>query len=331
MVINSPSRKVPILFGCTVLKRFAALPMTLLLTVIGVAGCSNSPRASDKLTIFASTNVWGSIAETIGGEHVNVTAAVTRPEQDPHDYEATAQDKLAATKAKVIVVNGGGYDDWALTLAKSSKAPVINAFELFEAGHGHSSSEPSATKDSDGHNHAGANEHVFYSLEAAAAVATAIEKQLSQVDAANATNYAANLKTFLGKIEELQAEAAAFKKNHANAAAIATEPVVEYLLDDMGIKNITPEQFTQQSESDAGPSVAVVEETIKLIEAKKASVLIVNGQTTDEVSNRLVEAAKKAGVIQIPAHETFPEGTNDYITFVEAPLKALTKAFEDMK
>ena len=52
--------------------------------------------------------------------------------QDPHDYQATATDKLNITKSAVMLVNGGGYDDWGMSLAESvsHKPVVINAVAL---------------------------------------------------------------------------------------------------------------------------------------------------------------------------------------------------------
>ena len=38
-------------------------------------------------------------------------------------------------------------------------------------------------------------------------------------------------------------------KKHPHGTAIATEPVAGYLLEDMKIKNITPDEFVEQSET----------------------------------------------------------------------------------
>lgn len=105
---------------------------TLSACALAMAGCSNSgpdsgsgPSASsDKVDVVASTNVWGSVAQAIGGDKVNVHSIIDSPDQDPHDYEATAKDKLAFSKAKIAITNGGGYDDWATKLVKSDDERV---------------------------------------------------------------------------------------------------------------------------------------------------------------------------------------------------------------
>lgn len=111
----------------------AALAGTVALTMVGCSTNKGDQSASgdksDKPVIVASTNVWGSVAQAVGGDQAEVKSVITKPTQDPHDYEATAQDKLAFSKASIAIVNGGGYDDWATTLAKSSdsKPTLIDA------------------------------------------------------------------------------------------------------------------------------------------------------------------------------------------------------------
>ena len=47
-----------------------------------------------------STNVYGDIAETIGGDAVKVTSSSTDPAQDPHSFEASAQNQLALSQGR---------------------------------------------------------------------------------------------------------------------------------------------------------------------------------------------------------------------------------------
>ena len=104
---------------------------TLSACALAMAGCSNSgpdsgsgPSASsDKVDVVASTNVWGSVAQAIGGDKVNVHSIIDSPDQDPHDYEATAQDKLKISRADLVVLNGGGYDPF---MSEAAEGAVSN-------------------------------------------------------------------------------------------------------------------------------------------------------------------------------------------------------------
>lgn len=78
---------------------------------------SNTVIDTQLPTVYATTNVWGSVAKAVGGDKVNVIVGVNELSQDPHDYQATATDKLNITKSAVMLVNGGGYDDWGYELS----------------------------------------------------------------------------------------------------------------------------------------------------------------------------------------------------------------------
>lgn len=271
---------------------------------------SSGATTSGKVQIVASTNVWGSVAQAVAGDHADVTSIITSPAQDPHDYEATAKDKLTFSNAKIAIVNGGGYDDWASTLAKGSDATVVDAVETSGFD---SSADPF-------------NEHVFYSMATARKVADVVATDLSKLDPSNASAYAQNAKSFGTEIGKFESQAKAAGAAHPNTSAVATEPVVGYLLTDMGIKNITPEAFVEQAETDAGPSVKMLSDTEALLTTKKAGLLVVNGQTSDDVTKQLQSAAQKAGVPSVGVTETFPQGVTTYAQFIGGTITDISKA-----
>src|SRR6266436_2689126 len=82
--------------------------------VAGVAGCSQ--QASDHqhgtTAVVASTDVWGSVASAVAGDHATVKSIVNSAVDDPHSFEASPADAAAITDASLVVYNGGGYDHW---------------------------------------------------------------------------------------------------------------------------------------------------------------------------------------------------------------------------
>lgn len=306
---------------------------------------STTAQTAEKITAYTSTNVWGSILKTVGGEHLDVIVAVNDASQDPHEYQATAQDKLNVSKAKLVLVNGGGYDEWATSLANSveNKPVIINAVALSglhdekqEHDHDeHAHDEHAHEEDHDDHHehdekahhhhHGDFNEHVFFSLDTAKKVAEAVANQLAIADPAHKDNYQQNAKDFVGQISQIQTIVKGIGQGQ-NIAVFATEPVVEYLLDDMGVKNITPEDYIKQSETDAGVSVKVLNDSKTLLQNKQASVLIVNAQTEDATSKQLVEIAKQAGIPTVFVNETLPDGVNNYVDFMKKTVDDFAKA-----
>ena len=116
-----------------ILASIAAVGMLMLL-----AGCSLLPaeprkwsRGSGQISIVATTNVWADLAYQIGGKAVTSHAIIYNINQDPHSYEATVRDQLMVDKANLVLVNGGGYDDFMSKLAKNKKpTSVINAVKV---------------------------------------------------------------------------------------------------------------------------------------------------------------------------------------------------------
>ena len=304
---------------------------------------SNTVINTQLPTVYATTNVWGSVAKAVGGDKVNVIVGVDDLSQDPHDYQATATDKLNITKSAVMLVNGGGYDDWGMSLAESvSHKPVlINAVALsglapntdnaadesageqhqheIKTAHPQSSDHPHVPSEGHSHLHGDFNEHVFFSLDTAKKVAEAVNKQLAATSPANQAIYAKNTQQFIQQIDALKVKAKQIGQQKA-ITAFATEPVTGYLLADMGIKDVTPKAYVVQSETDAGVSVKVLNDSKSLLSNKQVGLLVVNAQTEDATSKQLITLAKASTVPVVAVYETLPDGVTSYTQFIEKTL-----------
>lgn len=312
---------------------------------------SNTVIDSQLPTVYATTNVWGSVAKAVGGDKANVIVGVDDLSQDPHDYQATATDKLNITKSAVMLVNGGGYDDWGMSLAESvsHKPVVINAVALSglspntdnaadeSAGEQHQHDTQHEIKTADpqpsdhphvpsevpsevhSHSHGDFNEHVFFSLDTAKKVAEAVNKQLAATSPTNQAIYAKNTQQFIQQIDALKVKAKQIGQRKA-ITAFATEPVIGYLLADMGIKDVTPKAYAVQSETDAGVSVKVLNDSKSLLSNKQVGLLVVNAQTEDATSKQLITLAKASTVPVVAVYETLPDGVTSYTQFIEKTL-----------
>ena len=144
-----------------IVAAFAGL--SVLLTACGPTSDNPGGSADDGIVdVVASTSVYGDIV----GSHRRRQGARQlhhhRTSQDPHSYEATTQDKLAISKAELVVENGGGYDDFIHKLAEDTgldHGNVLNAVEVSglapEETAGASATRSSADADGHGHEHDG--------------------------------------------------------------------------------------------------------------------------------------------------------------------------------
>ena len=326
-------------------SRPLAVAAAVSLTAALAAGCSSDDggtTADGKVSIVASTDVWGSVAAAVAGDKAEVTSLYNSPTGDPHEFEPNAQDTAKVSEAGVVVLNGGHYDTYMEDAPKSSGAVVINAFELAESGHeepgheeagheeaGHEDAgqEDSGTEES-GHDHGagGANEHVFYDLAVAGLVADEVAEALSEKDSANAQTYRDNVTEFNKRLDELTAQVAAIKTANPDAPVAQTEPLAYYLLLDAGLKDVTPAGLQDAVEAGQSPSARDIAATQDLLRGRQVRALIYNTQAVDEGTKALLDIANSSGVPVVDFTETLPAGTTDYIEWQKANVEALTSA-----
>jgi len=287
-------------------SKVLALALASLIALTGCATAEPQPTSTDgKLQIVASTNVWGDIAEQVGGDLVEVTSIIDNASKDPHSYEATARDQLAVKNADLIVANGGGYDDFIDTLAKAAgNENIIYA----------TNSETAVDWT--------VNEHVWFSVAGVGEVATAIAVELAKADAENASVYEQNAVAFGEKIAALTLEVQDLKAITTGYTYFATEPLALWLLADLGFKDLTPAEFSGAIENETDVSPLVMQNSLDLITTGKVKYLVVNLQTENSQTQQIIDAARDSEVRAVVLTEVLPEGTT-YIQWMTANLKTL--------
>ncbi|MFF0013562.1 metal ABC transporter solute-binding protein, Zn/Mn family [Streptomyces sp. NPDC005374] len=309
-MLTSPSRRLALLAGASV----ALLAGCGSSTDSGSDGsASAAPAAASKVAVVASTNVYGDIVSRIGGDKVSVTSVISDPDQDPHSYEASTQNQLALSKAKVVVENGGGYDDFVDRMLKSggnSSAEVINAVKV--SGH-------TAPKGGE------LNEHVWYDFPTVAKVTDRIAAALGKADPSNAAFYTKNAEAFKADLKPLEAKEAQIKKEHAGAAIAITEPVPLYMTGASGLVDKTPGEFSEAIEEGTDVSPKVLQEALALFSDKQVEALVYNAQTSGPQTEKSEQAARAAGIPVVPVTETLPSGKN-YLTWMTGNVDALANA-----
>lgn len=284
-----------------------------------LAGCGSSSDSADakstpaRVAVVASTNVYGDIARRIGGDRVDVTSVISDPDQDPHSYEADPQNQLALSKAKVVIENGGGYDDFVDHMLKSGhndSAQVVNAVDV---------SGKTAPQGGE------LNEHVWYDFPTVAKVADRISTALAKADPGDAAAFEKNATAFKAELAPLEAEEAQIKKAHGGDGVAITEPVPLYMIEASGLVNRTPGEFSEAIEEGDDVSPRVLQKSLALFAGKKVKALVYNEQTSGPQTEKAEAAAKAAGIPVVPVTETLPKG-KDYLGWMTANLDALASA-----
>lgn len=284
-----------------------ALPVALAAIALVAAGCgSGSDAAADgRIPVVASTNVWGSVVQAVGGTDVSVQSLINDPAADPHSYSDKPEDATLLTNAKLVVFNGGGYDNFFTKLVEAAGADAkqINAFSL--SGH------PD-----------GENEHVWYDFETVKKVADRVAAELGAIDPDHKATYADNAAAFGGELDTLATKAAAIP----DGEVVSTEPVAHYLLEAAGMTDVTPPAFSEAIEEETDPPVVAVADTTDLIANKQVVAVVNNDQAETNVTNQLLDTAKNAGVPVVDVGETLPPGVTGYVEWMTTEVDALAGA-----
>jgi zinc/manganese transport system substrate-binding protein len=299
-------------------RTIATLLTIPVVTALALTGCSagapgdTSTGAGGTVSVVASTNVYGDIAKTIAGDAVDVTSLMDNPAQDPHSFEASAQNQLAVSKADIIIENGGGYDDFMDTLRKSAgdKATVLNVVDI---------SGKKATAGDD------LNEHVWYDFPTIQKFTGKLVDALSTADPSQASVFIKNAAAFTADLTGLEQRTTDLKQKYAGEGAAITEPVPLYLLDAIGLVNKTPEAFSSAIENGTDVSPSVLNEMLHLFSGNAVKVFAYNEQTSGPETEKVLAAAKSAGVPVVPVTETLPAG-KDYISWMTSNVDAVAKA-----
>jgi zinc/manganese transport system substrate-binding protein len=265
---------------------------TILITMTALLTGCGSTRAHG-LQVVASTNVYGDIARQIGGSAVRVTSILSDPNADPHLFEAGTANGLAVARAKVVIANGLGYDAFVVKLEEAT--PTSGRTELSIA-------------DVLGVHDSGANPHLWYDVAALGRIAAAISAAFARADPKHATAYSEGRARFVASLAPLRRAIALIKARHAGEAIASTEPVPDYLVTAVGLRELAPTAFTRAIEDGTEPTPGAFAAMVELVRERRVRVLLYNKQAVSPITARVRSAARAAGIPVIGVTETLPPG-----------------------
>lgn len=285
------------------------------LTAVAMAACTAAPGAAPvpgaPLRVVATLNVWGSIAEQLGGDRARVSVVDTGA--DPHDYEPTAQDAREVADADLVIVNDIGYDSWARRLLGADPGSARRVVSVGEAvgvpddGNPHQWNDPGAV-------------HVVVDAVAAA------YRDLRPVDA----GYFDGRRTELlaSGFADYDAAVATIRDRFAGTPVGASESLLVPLAEGLGLRLLTPRGYLEAEHDDAEPSAADVAATQQQLVGREVAVWMYDARSTEPGVLRLNAVAAAAGVPVVAFTEAIPGGDHTFQQWQLAQLTALLAALE---
>ncbi len=275
------------------------------------AGASVAPvNSGPALVVLGTENFYADLLRQIGGPRVAATSLLDDPNTDPHAFEANPKAAAAVADARLVIVNGIGYDGFIQKLLGASTKPdriVITVQELL------------GLKDD-------VNAHIWYDPGTMPKVADAVAAALAKLDPQNASYFAAQKASYLAAFRPIDEQIAQLKANYAGAPVAFTEPVAEYLTDAIGLRVLTPKSFQEAVEQGIEPSPADVAAVRDLLTGKKVKVLLYNNQVTSPLTQNIQDLARKHGVPVVGVAETIPPNFRTFQEWMLAQLHDLGQA-----
>lgn len=296
--------------------------------VAGLGACSSNDdsatsagKSEDTIKVVTSTKVWADVADAVtDDEKVSIDPIIASNDIDPHSYEPAAADMAKVEDADILVAGGGHYDAWLTSSLRDAKDKVIISALPQEEGHDHEHDhDHEGHDDHEGHEHhhhdGEANEHVWYDTDAVEETAEQLAEALTKLGAK------ADTKAVDKEIKDIE-EA----KSKLKAAKVAqVHPLADDILKDTKVEDITPKGYRQSTLNESEPSASDVNEMLKLIESGELDYLIDAPQTHDQVSQRLVEAAKAKGVKIVDVFES-PSADQSFFDLYKQTLSDMESA-----
>ncbi|TGE00675.1 metal ABC transporter solute-binding protein, Zn/Mn family [Methylobacterium nonmethylotrophicum] len=215
-----------------------------------VLGCSGPARA-EPIRVVATFSILGDLVRQVGGPRLAVTTLVG-PNGDAHSFVPAPADAQAVAAARLVVVNGLGFEGWIDRLIKASgtrAALVVAAKGIvpIEADDGH------------GHDHA-IDPHAWQNVANAKRYVAAIRDGLTGVDPEGRAAYEANATAYLAQLDALDAEVRAALAGipEARRRIVTTHDAFGYFARAYGLRFLAPQGVSSQSEATARDVAAIV-------------------------------------------------------------------------
>jgi zinc/manganese transport system substrate-binding protein len=290
----------------------------ILAVLIGLA-CVGPAASQDKLKVVASFSILGDVVKNVGGDRVEVTLLVG-PNADAHVYSPSPADARKLAGAKLIVMNGLGYEGWIARLVKASgsKAPVVTATRGIKprraaGGHGH------------GHGH-DSDPHAWQFVANVKTYATNIRDGLIAADPADKPAYEANAAAYLAKLDALEKEVrdVVAKIPAERRRVITTHDAFGYFKDAYGLDFVAPQGVSTESE----PSAKDVARIIAQIKRQKIPAVFLENISDPRLLKRISDetGARIGGTLHSDALTDEKGPAPTYIDLIRHNLKQLAAA-----
>jgi len=276
-------------------RRFFGFTALGVVSLIAMPVSAQSSTAGTPVKVVASFSILADMVRNVGGDRVAVSALVG-PDGDAHVFQPTPADVKTLADAKVVFVNGLGFEGWIERLVGSAayKGPVVVATSGIQAqemahedekgGHAHGKDAKKEAKRDD-HDHDAFDPHAWQDLRNGQVYVDNILSGLIKADPAGEATYKANAAAYKTKLQALdawvKAELGGVPK--ARRKVITSHDAFGYFASAYGVTFLAPVGLS----TDAEPSAKGVASLIRQVKKEKVTALFVENITNPKLIEQI--------------------------------------------
>jgi zinc/manganese transport system substrate-binding protein len=268
-------------------------------------------QAPPHLPVVASFSILGDLVAQIGGHRVAITTIVG-PDGDAHVYQPTPKDGRRLADARLVFVNGLGFEGWIerLIAASKTKAKIVTA-----------SRGVTPRKDE-----AGLDPHAWQNVADAKIYVANIRDALIEADPEAADVFRAIADQYLTRLGALDAEikSAIAAIPPSRRRVVSTHDAFGYFAARYGVEFIAPEGVSTEAE----PSARDLARIIDVARAHKVAAIFLENIVDPRIAQRLAaETGAKIGGTLYSDALSGPDGpAPSYIEMMRHNMRQLAAA-----
>jgi zinc/manganese transport system substrate-binding protein len=267
------------------------------------------------LPVVASFSILGDLVRHVGGERIALTILVG-PDGDGHTFQPKPADAKAVAEARLVFVNGFGFEGWMPRLAKAAGggAQVVEVTKGI-ASHTMAEDGDSVT-----------DPHAWQSVANAKAMVANIRDGLVAAAPQDKAVFEANARTYLATLDRLEGEvrSAIASIPPDRRRIITSHDAFGYFSAAYGIAFIAPQGVSTEAEASAKAVAAI----IRQIKAERIPAVFMENVTDPRLLERIADetGARIGGTLYSDALSKPEEGGGTYIEMMRHNIRELVGA-----
>jgi zinc/manganese transport system substrate-binding protein len=303
-----------------------------LITLISatVLWMAQNAQAQEKIPVVATFSILADIAKEVGGENVDVKSLV-KAGDDAHVFSPSPADAKILSDAKVVLINGLGFEGWMNRLIKNSKtkAKVVTVSEGIKTIKTEEEVESGKNKNhKHNHHHDEVDPHAWQSVENVKIYVNNIAKAFSESDPSNASLYDANAKKYAEQLTLLNTEIEQSLKSipFEKRKIITSHDAFGYFASRYKVEFIALQGLSTQSEATAKDVARIIQQ----IKKEKISAVFLENLSDSRLIKQIADetGAKIGGSLYSDSLSLTPEPAGTYLAMMRHNTKQIVDALK---